>query len=118
MTQKGRLGFRRNGLQGQWAGRVEKAEEAPSPWGKAQVNWQEPEDEWVEQMVQGQESSSVLCRVATKGTQTGKQSCGLSTPRRRVYEGHKPVGPHLATIGTVCLNAAPYKVGTVPSPGR
>lgn len=40
------------------------------------------------QMVQGQESSSILCRVVMKGNQTGKQSGGQSTPNRKAYKGH------------------------------
>lgn len=54
------------------AGRQRKAEDAPSLWGTQWVDWQELQELWVEQMVQGQEASSILCRVAIKGIQTGK----------------------------------------------
>lgn len=39
-------------------------------------------------MVQGQESSSILCRVVMKGTLTGGKNSGQNTPNRRTYKGH------------------------------
>ena len=54
------------------AGRQRKAEDATSLWGTRWVDWQELQELWVEQMVQGQEASSILCRVVIKGIQTGK----------------------------------------------
>lgn len=63
------------GVGGGWGqgGLDEKmnAEDAPALLGKWQVNWQELWGEWVEQMVPGHESSSILRRVAIKGVQTG-----------------------------------------------